>query len=247
MRRLVAIFVLAACVITVTYAKSNKGSVSVKQSAEIDKLVYGQKKETPKTKEQIKAEKKAAKKAEKEARKRAKEEAQLRKAAGDKPQQPVTQQPANPEPVKPAPYMPALPEEKVAQIQEPKPQEETDRPRTKIIRRRVKVSDRGERDHRAVVYHGMRKVTGYRVQVFSGGNKREDRQNAERMGHKVKAAFPTQPVYVHFHSPRWFCRVGNFPDKKKAQDFLKKVKLAGFSQATLVSGIITVRNAQYIY
>lgn len=232
---------------TFCQAQSNKNSVSVKQSAEIDELVYGKKKETPKTKEQLKAEKKAAKKAEKEAKKRAKEEAKLRKAAGDKGQQPTNQQANNPEPVKPAPYTPPLPENKVVQAQDQKEQEGPERPRTKIIRRKVKVADISERPYRSVVYHGMRKVSGYRVQVFSGGNKREDRQNAEKAGHKVKTAFPSQPVYVHFHSPRWFCRIGNFHDKKKAQEFLKKVKLAGFPQATLVSAIVTVRNAQYIY
>ena len=247
MRRLVAIFALVACALTYGYAQSNKGSVTVKQSAEIDALVYGKKQEVQKTKEQLKAEKKAAKKAEKEAKKKAKEEAKLKKAAGDKGQQPTQQQPPKPEPVKPAPYVPALPETRPVQPQEPQHTEEQERPRTKIIRRRVKVSDRSERGHRDVVYNGMRKVSGYRIQIFSGGNKREDRQNAERAGHKIKAAFPSQPVYVHFHSPRWICRVGNFHDKKKAQEFLKQAKRAGFPQATIVSAIVTVRNAQYIY
>ena len=247
MRRLVVIFILTICAIAISHAQSNKNSVSVKQSAEIDALVYGKKQETPKTKEQLKAEKKAAKKAEKEAKKRAKEEAKLKKAAGDKGQQPVNQQANKPEPVKPAPYVPALPEKKIVQVQEPKEQEVAERPRTKIIRRRVKVSNDSERPYRSVVYNGMRKVSGFRVQIYSGGNKRVDRQEAERAGHKIKAAFPSQPVYVHFHSPRWICRVGNFHDKKKAQEFLKKVKLAGFPQATLISAIVTVRNAQYIY
>ena len=247
MKRLVAILTLVVCAFACSYAQSNKGSVTVKQSAEIDELVYGKKKVVPKTKEQLKAERKAAKKAEKEARKRAKEEAKLKKAAGEKRQQPIPQQPQKPQPVKPAPYMPALPEDKVVPIQETQKQEETERPRTKIIRRKVKVGEGGEREHRAVVYHGMRKVSGYRIQVFSGGNKRVDRQNAEKMGHKVKAAFPNQPVYVHFHSPRWFCRVGNFPKKEKAQEFLKKVRNAGFKQATLINCIVTVRNAEYIY
>lgn len=247
MIRLVAILILTVCALNISYAQSNKNSVSVKQSAEIDELVFGKKKETPKTKEQLKAEKKAAKKAEKEAKKKAKEEAKLRKAAGDKSQQPVNPQANKPQPVKPAPYTPALPENKVVQAQEPKVQEEPERPRTKIIRRRVKVADNSERPYRSVVYNGMRKVSGYRIQIYSGGNKREDRQNAEKAGHKIKTAFPTQPVYVHFHSPRWFCRIGNFHDKKKAQEFLKKVKNAGFPQATLVSAIVTVRNAHYIY
>jgi hypothetical protein len=54
------------------------------------------------------------------------------------------------------------------------------------------------------------KVTGYRVQAFAGGNSRNDRLKAEQTGNQLKVHFPEQPVYVHFYSPRWICRMGNF-------------------------------------
>ena len=54
------------------------------------------------------------------------------------------------------------------------------------------------------------KINGYRVQVFAGGNSRNDRLKAERAGENIKSAMPGIPVYVHFYSPRWICRIGNY-------------------------------------
>lgn len=231
-----------------------QGNVSVKQSTEISNLVYGKKQPAVKTKEQLKAEKKAAKQAEKEAKKaekeakkkakqEAKKEAELRKAAGNKPipvqqkttepvkqEQPVVQKPVEPKPV-------------------PKVEEQpTERPRTttKIIRRRVIRPDGTYATHKVMrtkAYKGMKKTRGFRVQIFSGGNTREDRQQAEHAGAKVKSAFPDQPVYVHFYSPRWMCLFGNFTKKEDANSFMKKAKEAGFRNANVIQTMITVRNA----
>lgn len=90
------------------------------------------------------------------------------------------------------------------------------------------------------VMRGAHKVTGYRVQVYAGGNSRNDKTKAERIGNEIKAAFPGQPVYVHFYSPRWICRMGNFRTYEEAQAMLSRVKAAGYSQASLVKGQITV-------
>lgn len=86
------------------------------------------------------------------------------------------------------------------------------------------------------------KVTGYRVQVYAGGNSRTDKAKAESIGNSIKAQFPGQPVYVHFYSPRWICRMGNFRTYEEAQEMLARVKAAGFRQASLVKGKITVTN-----
>ncbi len=86
------------------------------------------------------------------------------------------------------------------------------------------------------------KVTGYRVQVYAGGNSRTDKAKAESIGNSIKALFPEQPVYVHFYSPRWICRMGNFRTYEEAQEILVRVKAAGFRQASLVKGKITVTN-----
>ena len=84
------------------------------------------------------------------------------------------------------------------------------------------------------------KINGWRVQVFAGGNSRVDRQKAERTGDEIKTLFPNEPVYVHFYSPRWICRMGNYRTYEEAHDVLMKVKSLGYPSAIVVKGKITV-------
>lgn len=85
-----------------------------------------------------------------------------------------------------------------------------------------------------------RKVTGYRIQAFSGGNSRADRQKAERTGSAIKMRYPNLPIYVHFYNPRWICRVGNFRSYSEAARVLKDIKAMGYSQACIVKGKINL-------
>ncbi len=84
------------------------------------------------------------------------------------------------------------------------------------------------------------KATGYRVQVYAGGNSRADKTKAENIGNEIKYIFPDQPIYVHFYSPRWICRMGNYRTYEEAKAMLQRVKDAGYKQAILVKGTITV-------
>lgn len=95
-------------------------------------------------------------------------------------------------------------------------------------------------DMRKKVMRRSYKVNGYRVQVYAGGNSRNDKIKAQNAGNAVKQAFPNQPVYVHFYSPRWICRVGNFRTYEEANAILHQVKKMGYKQACIVSGKITV-------
>ena len=95
-------------------------------------------------------------------------------------------------------------------------------------------------DMRKKVMRRSYKVNGYRVQVFAGGNSRDDKIKAQNAGNAVKQAFPSQPVYVHFYSPRWICRVGNFRTYEEASAVLHQVKKMGYRQACIVSGKINV-------
>ena len=90
------------------------------------------------------------------------------------------------------------------------------------------------------VIRGGHKVTGYRVQAFAGGNSRKDRQQAEQIRNSIKSHFPNVPVYVHFYSPRWICRVGNYRTYEEAHQMLVSLRDLGFDQATIVKGKITV-------
>ena len=95
-------------------------------------------------------------------------------------------------------------------------------------------------DLRKKVMKGGTKVNGWRVQVYAGGNGRADRQKAERTGEEIKSLFPNEPVYVHFYSPRWVCRIGNYRTYEEAHDVLTKVKQLGYTSAVIVKGKITV-------
>ncbi len=106
--------------------------------------------------------------------------------------------------------------------------------------------DNGETDEttpdlsKKVMRNGV-KVSGYRVQAFAGGNSRKDRIQAEQVGNNIKANFANVPVYVHFYSPRWICRVGNYRTYEEAHQMLVQLRNLGYNQASIVKGKITVQ------
>ena len=96
-------------------------------------------------------------------------------------------------------------------------------------------------DMRKKVMGRSYKVNGYRVQAFAGGNTRADRQKAQNIGEAIKLKFPEQPIYVHFYSPRWICRIGNFRTYEEAHAMLLEIKKMGYKQASIVKGKISVQ------
>ena len=78
-----------------------------------------------------------------------------------------------------------------------------------------------------VIRNGV-KVNGYRVQ-------------AEQIGNTIKAHYGNVPVYVHFYSPRWICRVGNYRTYEEAHQMLQNLRKLGYNQASIVKGKITVQ------
>ena len=96
-------------------------------------------------------------------------------------------------------------------------------------------------DNTKKIMRGGVKVNGYRVQAFAGGNSRKDRQQAEKIGDDIKAAYPDVPIYVHFYSPRWICRVGNYRTQEEANRMLRNIRNLGYRQAVVVKGKITVQ------
>ena len=95
-------------------------------------------------------------------------------------------------------------------------------------------------DERKKIMKGGYKINGYRVQVYAGGNSRDARIKAERIGREINSLFPGEPVYVHFYSPRWICRMGNYRTYEEAHQQLRAVKNLGYSSAIIVKGKITV-------
>ena len=84
------------------------------------------------------------------------------------------------------------------------------------------------------------KITGYRVQAFAGGNSRKDRLTAESIRNNIKSQIPNVAVYVHFYSPRWICRVGNFRTYEEAHQMMVRLQNMGYKQASIVKGKIAV-------
>lgn len=96
-------------------------------------------------------------------------------------------------------------------------------------------------DTRKKLMRNSYKTQGYRIQVFSGGNSRLDKQRAQTAGAVMKSNFPSEPIYVHFYSPSWKCRMGNYRTIEEARRLLKKVKQLGYPQANIIKGTISVQ------
>ena len=127
-----------------------------------------------------------------------------------------------------------------ATTQKEKEKEQDDKP-VKLTSQdtQTPIAERDTTDIQKKVMRGY-KVNGYRVQVFAGGNSRSDRIKAERTGSEIKGMFPGVPVYVHFYSPRWICRMGNYRTYEEASEVLRSVKQLGYQSAIIVKGKITV-------
>lgn len=223
-RRIFYTLTLALCITTTAGAQSftqhlqekkqAKGSVTVTQSKEIEDLVN-------------KADVSAAKQEQQHVTKKPTEHADSSKTRHE------AQTPHKNETLKHEPDSAKHHDAKEHhEAQPPKEKHEQTQPETKTEEPYVDTSKK--------VMRRSYKVNGYRVQVFAGGNSRADKLKAQQAGNAVKRAMPDQPVYVHFYSPRWICRVGNYRSYQEANRVLTQVKKLGYRQACIVSGKINV-------
>ena len=142
---------------------------------------------------------------------------------------------------------PATPKQTVAPVTSQKEENKSTTQPTPADEKRPVVTDRPEtmpdttytEETRKKVMKGY-KVNGYRVQVYAGGNSRDSRQKAEKTGKEINSLFPGEPVYVHFYSPSWICRMGNYRTYEEAHQVLNAVKKMGYQSAIIVKGKITV-------
>lgn len=85
------------------------------------------------------------------------------------------------------------------------------------------------------------KASGYRIQVYAGGNTRAARQEAQRIEEKVKSLFSDITTYTHFKSPRWICSVGDFKTYEEANQFLHQIRATKqFDEAMIVKSVILI-------
>lgn len=88
---------------------------------------------------------------------------------------------------------------------------------------------------------GNVKVSGYRVQIYAGGNSRDSRREAERFAEKARSGFPELRVYASFNPPRWLCRVGDFLSIEEADAMMRKLrKEGGFREVTIVRDQVNI-------
>ena len=88
------------------------------------------------------------------------------------------------------------------------------------------------------------KASGYRVQVYFGNNDRASQTAAQKAGNKVASMFPGLRVYTIFKSPHWCCRVGDFPTKGEADNYMRRIKARGIKEAIVVKSEIYVSVAE---
>ncbi|MBO7417392.1 MAG: SPOR domain-containing protein [Bacteroidaceae bacterium] len=85
------------------------------------------------------------------------------------------------------------------------------------------------------------KRQGYRVQVYAGNNTSRSRNEAQQMASRVKQHFQDAQVYAYFVSPRWLCRVGNYPSIEEADAMMRQLKSTGvFKEVSIVRDQITI-------
>lgn len=85
------------------------------------------------------------------------------------------------------------------------------------------------------------RANGYRIQVFSGGNSRTAKNEANMIGRRVKNLFPEITVYTQFISPHWKCRVGDFRTYEEASEvFMRLKETQSFREAVIVKSKINV-------
>ena len=98
----------------------------------------------------------------------------------------------------------------------------------------------------AVVTGPARKVrvSGFRIQVYAGGNSREAKNRAEAMERKVKGFYPELEAYTRFVSPRWICHLGDFTSREQAMMVLEELRShGGFQDAIIVKSKVN----SYVY
>jgi len=85
------------------------------------------------------------------------------------------------------------------------------------------------------------KESGYRIQVYAGGDSRDSKGAAYAMEGHVKTFFPELPVYIAFKSPRWICQVGDYKTIEEAYSMMRKMKQTGaFNEASIVRSQIII-------
>lgn len=85
------------------------------------------------------------------------------------------------------------------------------------------------------------RTSGYRIQIYAGGNNRQAKSEAYHMASLARSTFGDVNVYTNFISPRWTCRVGDFKTQEEAAEMLQRIReTQKFNEASIVKSSIIV-------
>ncbi|MBR6340124.1 MAG: SPOR domain-containing protein [Alloprevotella sp.] len=171
------------------------------------------------------------------------QDAQIGKiVGGKKQQQSQTAQPAKPAPQSAAAPKPTAPKPTKNNPVATEPRPATTAPARQQTQTAPSNNAVGRLPRRRGPYTPRQRYNGqgYRVQVFTGGNKRKDRLEAQKMQKKCKETFPELAAYVHFVSPHWVCRIGDFRRREDAQRYVKKANSKLTFEARIVRSNIFI-------
>jgi hypothetical protein len=66
-------------------------------------------------------------------------------------------------------------------------------------------------------------VPGFRIQVFSGNNQRQSKDEAFDKERQINTIYPDLPTYVNYTAPFWRLRAGDFTSFEEAQSMKYKL------------------------
>ncbi|MDR2626655.1 MAG: SPOR domain-containing protein [Dysgonamonadaceae bacterium] len=85
------------------------------------------------------------------------------------------------------------------------------------------VSQLAGRKTETVVNGEFVKVSGYRVQVFTGNQQRSSKAEVFERQQAIKEVFPDLPAYITYNAPYWRLRAGDAPTYEEAYLLMKKI------------------------
>ena len=68
------------------------------------------------------------------------------------------------------------------------------------------------------------KANGYKVQVFSGNNQNQSKNEAQYKQRLIRESFPEHQAEMTYSAPTWRVRVGNFLTRAEAEELLGRLR-----------------------
>ncbi len=104
-----------------------------------------------------------------------------------------------------------------------------------------KTNSANKSTNHAYVSRTRHKARGFRICIFTGGNSRADKVKAIQMGNKCRAKFRELAVYPSFEAPRWVTHVGDFKTRHEAQKYVGLIRRARISyEVRIVSSEVNI-------